>query len=68
MDEIVVFVKNQPHGIRFREQTRSVYIATSAAVLNGEGFILTSKDVGEMVFGPGMVTHIRTYMTVNWRD
>ena len=62
MDTITVYVKGIPHPYRFRDQERSTHIYASAAVLNGEGLILKSADLGELVFGPGSVSHVQSYM------
>lgn len=64
-DEITVHVKGRQHPLRFREQTRGTYLYATQAVLNGTGFILKSDDLGEFAFGPGMVTHVHSYIGKN---
>jgi len=61
-DTIVVHVKGNSHPYRFRDQDRSIYIYATAAVLNGQGFILKSAELGEFTFAPGSVSHVHSYM------
>lgn len=61
--DIIVFTVDRSYATRFQNQTDETVGYVMASIEKGKGFIMRQKDLGIMVFAPGMVTHAQLIQT-----